>query len=59
MKKRWVHVCYAGTSTRAWKHLAFTELEKTANVLSNSVGGKQNLHLHLLWCASLRKIIHV
>lgn len=49
MKKRWVPVYYARTSSRTWKHLAFTELEKTENVLSNFVGGKQNLHLHLLW----------
>lgn len=34
-------------------------LEKTENVLSDSVGGKQNLHLHLPWCASVRKISHV
>lgn len=57
--KRWVPVYHAGTSPRMWKHLAFTELEKTENVLSNSVGGKQNLQLHLLRCASLRKIIRV
>lgn len=50
MKKRRVPVYCVEIRIRMWEHLVFTELEKTENVLSNSVGGKQNLRLHLVVC---------
>lgn len=59
MKKRYVHIYCAGACQLDGETFAVHKLEKTENVLSNSVGVKQSLHLDLLWCASVRKISHV
>lgn len=59
MKTRYMCIYYAGARRLDGEAFAVHKLEKTENVLSNSVGVKQNLHLDLPWCASVRKISHV